>query len=188
VPGTIIGHEAVGVVEEVGAAVTSFKRGDRVLLSAVLGCGSCCYCQSGYFAQCDDINPNGPRAGSSFYGAPAASGPLDGLQAEYARVSFAHTNMVRLPDTVSDEQAIPISDIYPTGYFGAVIANVTDGDTVATGDADRLANSPLFRPSSAVLPGSLPSTTAPTGSSARKLWARKSSISTRPIQFWLSLS
>lgn len=60
-PGTIIGHEGVGVVEEVGASVTNFKAGDRVLLSAVLGCGSCAYCQPGYFVQCDDINPKKAR-------------------------------------------------------------------------------------------------------------------------------
>jgi threonine dehydrogenase-like Zn-dependent dehydrogenase len=131
VPGTIIGHEGVGVVEEVGKEVSNFKRGERVLLSAVLGCGSCPYCQSGTFSQCDDVNPNGPRAGGSYFGAPAATGPIDGLQAEYARVPFAHINLFRLPDSISDAQAIPISDIYPTAYFGAVLAGVSEGDTVA---------------------------------------------------------
>jgi len=131
IPGTILGHEGLGVVEEVGSSVTNFRAGDRVLISAVLGCGSCAYCHSGYFAQCDDANPNGPQAGSTFFGAPSSTGPIDGLQAEYARVPFAHTNLFRLPDSVSDAQAIPIADIYPTGYFGAVIANVSDGDTVA---------------------------------------------------------
>jgi len=132
IPGTIIGHEGVGVVEEVGRDVRNFKPGDRVLLSAVLGCGSCAYCRAGYFAQCNDINPKGPRTGSgAFFGAPAETGPFDGLQAEYARVPYAHTNMTRLPDSVSDAQAIPLADIYPTGYFGAVIAEVSDGDVVA---------------------------------------------------------
>jgi threonine dehydrogenase-like Zn-dependent dehydrogenase len=128
--GTVLGHEGVGVVEEVGNSIRNFKRGDRVLLSAVLGCGSCNYCRSGYFAQCDWINPNGPRATTAFYGGPARTGPFNGLQAEYTRVPYAHTNLVRLPDSVSDSQAIPLSDIYPTGYFGAVIAEVTDGDVV----------------------------------------------------------
>ncbi|MBL7498077.1 glutathione-dependent formaldehyde dehydrogenase [Frankia sp. CNm7] len=130
-PGIIIGHEGVGVVEEVGRSVRNVRRGDRVLLSAVLGCGSCSYCRSGYFAQCDDINPYGRRAGSGFYGAPKDNGSFDGLQAEYARVPYAHTNLFRLPDSISDDQAIPLSDIYPTGYFGAVIAEVSDGDVVA---------------------------------------------------------
>src|SRR5262244_2674181 len=129
-PGEIIGHEGVGVVEEVGRDVRNFKSGDRVLLSAVLGCGSCAYCRKGYFAQCDNVNPTGTRAGTGFYGAPVANGGFDGLQAEYARVPYAHTNLFRLPDSVSDAQAIPLSDIYPTGYFGAVIAEVSDGDVV----------------------------------------------------------
>ena len=103
-----------------------------MVLSAVLGCGSCAYCRKGYFAQCDDINPNGPRTGgTASFGSPVRTGPFQGLQAEYARVPFAHTNMFRLPDSVSDAQAIPLSDIYPTGYSGAVIAEVTDGDVVA---------------------------------------------------------
>ncbi len=129
--GQIMGHEGVGVVEQVGQDVRNFRPGDRVVLSAVLGCGSCVYCRSGYFAQCDDINPNGPRTGTASFGSPPNQGPFKGLQAEYARVPFAHTNLFRLPDSVSDAQAITLSDIYPTGYFAAVIAQVTDGDVVA---------------------------------------------------------
>jgi threonine dehydrogenase-like Zn-dependent dehydrogenase len=130
-PGTVLGHEGVGVVEEVGEGVRNFRPGDRVLLSAVLGCGSCAYCRVGYFAQCDVINPNGPRSGTASYGSPVQQGPFGGLQAEYARVPYAHSNMFRLPDSITDAQAIPLSDIYPTGYFGAVIAEVSDGDVVA---------------------------------------------------------
>jgi threonine dehydrogenase-like Zn-dependent dehydrogenase len=129
--GEIIGHEGVGVVEEAGRDIRNFQSGDRVLLSAVLGCGSCAYCRKGYFAQCDNINPMGTRAGTGFYGAPVDNGGFDGLQAEFARVPYAHTNLFRLPDSISDAQAIPLSDIYPTGYFGAVIAEVSDGDVVA---------------------------------------------------------
>jgi threonine dehydrogenase-like Zn-dependent dehydrogenase len=130
-PGKVLGHEGVGVVEEVGESVRNFQPGDRVLLSAVLGCGSCAYCRVGYFAQCDVVNPNGARSGTGSYGSPEPQGPFAGLQAEYARVPYAHTNMFRLPDSVSDAQAIPLSDIYPTGYFAAVIGEVTDGDVVA---------------------------------------------------------
>ncbi|MEV0217679.1 alcohol dehydrogenase catalytic domain-containing protein [Micromonospora sp. NPDC050695] len=130
-PGRILGHEGVGVVEEVGSQVSNFKPGDSVLISAVLGCGSCSYCRRGYFAQCDDINPYGPRSGTASFGSPRPQGPFNGLQAEYARVPFAHTNLFRLPDTVTDSQAITLSDIYPTGYFGAVLADVRDGN-VAT--------------------------------------------------------
>src|SRR5262249_61437214 len=83
------------------------------------------------FAQCDVINPRGPRSSTAFYGAPAETGPFHGLQAEYARVPFAQTNLNLLPDSISDAKAIPLSDIYPTGYFGAVIAEVSGGDVVA---------------------------------------------------------
>jgi threonine dehydrogenase-like Zn-dependent dehydrogenase len=129
--GTILGHEGVGVVEQLGEDVRNFDVGDRVVICSTIGCGSCSYCRAGYFSQCDDANPNGPEAGTSFFGGPEMTGPVDGLQAELARIPFAHTTMVKLPDEVSDEQAIPISDIFPTGWFGARLAEVGDGDTVA---------------------------------------------------------
>ncbi|MGW5363850.1 alcohol dehydrogenase catalytic domain-containing protein [Actinopolymorpha pittospori] len=130
-PGTILGHEAVGIVQEVGRGVRNFKPGDRVLLSAVLGCGRCANCRVGHFAQCTVINPGGPRATTAFYGATVETGPFDGLQAEYARVPYAQTNLFHLPDSISDDKAIPLADIYPTGYFGAVIAEVSDSEVVA---------------------------------------------------------
>src|SRR5260370_19354329 len=73
-PGEIIGHEGVGVVEEVGRDIRNFKSGDRVLLSAVLGCGSCAYCRRGYFAQCGNVHPTGSRGGTGFFGAPRDNG------------------------------------------------------------------------------------------------------------------
>ncbi|CCH17027.1 alcohol dehydrogenase catalytic domain-containing protein [Micromonospora lupini] len=129
-PGKVLGHEGVGVVEEVGTQIHSFKPGDRVVISAVLGCGSCGYCRRGLFAQCDNANPYGPRSGTASFGSPEAQGPFNGLQAEYARVPFAHTNLVRLPENVTEAQAITLSDIYPTGYFGAVLADASDGKIV----------------------------------------------------------
>ena len=128
--GTILGHEGVGVVEELGSNVRNFESGDRVVICSTIACGACSYCRAGYFAQCDRANPNGPQAGTAFFGGPEPTGPFDGLQAEAARIPFAHTGLVRLPDEVSDEQAILISDIFPTGYFGARLAEVGDGDTV----------------------------------------------------------
>ncbi|WP_207461170.1 zinc-dependent alcohol dehydrogenase [Azospirillum sp. SYSU D00513] len=130
-PGTILGHEGVGVVEEVGPMVRNLKRGDRVVIPSTIGCGSCNYCRSGYFAQCDEANPNGPAAGTAFFGGPEMTGPFDGLQAEYARVPYANVGLVKLPDQVTDDQAILISDIYPTGYFGAELAEIKAGDIVA---------------------------------------------------------
>ncbi|MGW3996856.1 zinc-dependent alcohol dehydrogenase [Amycolatopsis sp. NPDC004772] len=129
-PGTILGHEAVGVVEEVGPAVRGFSPGDRVVVTSTIGCGTCSYCRAGYFAQCDTANPNGPSAGTSFFGGPETTGPVDGLQAEYARIPFAMTTLVRIPDPVSDDQAILVSDIFPTAWFGARLAEVGHGDSV----------------------------------------------------------
>lgn len=129
-PGTILGHEGVGVVEALGENVRNFERGERVVICSTIACGSCSYCRAGYFAQCDRANPNGPQAGTAFFGGPEPTGPFDGLQAELARIPFAHTGMVRLPDEVSDDQAIMLSDIFPTGWFGAELAEVSEGDTV----------------------------------------------------------
>ena len=131
VPGTILGHEAVGVVEEVGADVRNLRPGDRVVIPSTIGCGYCSYCRAGYYAQCDVANPNGSTAGTCFFGGPETSGPIDGLQAQYARIPFANVGPVRLPDAVSDPDAILLSDILPTSWFGGRLAEVGDGDTVA---------------------------------------------------------
>jgi len=125
-PGTILGHEGVGVVEDVGDDVRNLYPGDRVVIPSTLGCGNCSYCRAGYQAQCDTLVPGG----TAFFGGPEASGPFDGLQAEAARIPYAAVNLVKLPDEVSDDQALLISDIFPTGYFGADIAEITPGDTV----------------------------------------------------------
>jgi threonine dehydrogenase-like Zn-dependent dehydrogenase len=130
-PGTILGHEGVGVIEELGPQARNFHVGDRVVIPSTIGCGSCVYCRAGYYAQCDNANPNGKDAGTAFYGGPATTGPFDGLQAEYARVPYAYTNLVAIPPGVTDEQAIMVSDIFPTAWFGARLAEVTDGDVVA---------------------------------------------------------
>jgi threonine dehydrogenase-like Zn-dependent dehydrogenase len=130
-PGTIMGHEGVGIVEEVGKGVRNLRRGDRVVVPSTIACGNCSYCRSGYTAQCDDANPHGPAAGTAFFGGPAETGPFDGLQAEFVRVPFAYHNLIRLPDAVTDEQAILLSDIYPTADFGAELAEVQAGDVVA---------------------------------------------------------
>jgi threonine dehydrogenase-like Zn-dependent dehydrogenase len=101
-----------------------------VVVCSTIACGACAYCRAGYYAQCDVANPNGPQAGTSFFGGPAATGAVDGLQAEFARIPYAHTTLVPIPDNVTDDQAILCSDIYPTAWFGARLAEVTTGDTV----------------------------------------------------------
>ncbi len=130
IPGTILGHEGVGVVEEIGHNVRNLKVGDRVVIPSTIACGYCSYCRAGYYSQCDNANPNGPSAGTAFYGGPKMTGPFNGLQAERARIPFANVGLVKLPDGVADDQAILISDIFPTGYFGAELAEITPGDTV----------------------------------------------------------
>lgn len=130
-PGTIIGHEGVGVVEALGPGVRNLNVGDRVVIPSTIGCGNCAYCRVGYFAQCDVANPNGKRAGTCFFGGPADSGAIPGLQAERARVPFANIGLVKLPDELDDAEAIMLSDIFPTGWFGAELAEIRPGNTVA---------------------------------------------------------
>jgi threonine dehydrogenase-like Zn-dependent dehydrogenase len=101
------------------------------VIPSTIACGVCSYCRSGYYAQCDKANPNGPMMGTAFFGGPASSGPFQGLQAEYARIPFANVGLVKLPHDVTDDQAILLSDIFPTGYFGAEQAEIKEGDTVA---------------------------------------------------------
>jgi threonine dehydrogenase-like Zn-dependent dehydrogenase len=130
-PGTILGHEALGIVTDVGDDVRNFRRGDRVVIPSTIACGNCSYCRDGYFAQCDHANPHGRRAGTAMFGGPKVTGSFDGLQAEFARVPFANAGLVKLPDEVTNDQAILLSDIFPTGYFGAELAEVEPGDIVA---------------------------------------------------------
>ena len=125
--GTILGHEGVGVIEELGDGVRNFSVGDRVVIPSTIACGNCSYCRAGYYAQCDVANPDG----TAFYGGPENAGGFQGLQAEKARVPFAHVGLVKLPDDISDDQAILLSDIFPTGYMGADLAEIRPGNAVA---------------------------------------------------------
>lgn len=128
-PGTILGHEGVGVVEQVGKGVRNFVEGDRVVIPSTIGCGYCSYCRAGYYSQCDVANPEGE--GTAFFGGPKSAGSFHGLQAEKARVPYANVGLVKIPGGVSDEQALLLSDIFTTGWFGADIAEIRDGDPVA---------------------------------------------------------
>lgn len=127
-PGTVLGHEAVGIVEEVGRAVRNFRRGDRVVIPSTIACGYCSYWLPGTVRSCQ---PERPPAGTAFSGGPAMTGPFNGLQAEYARTPFAASNLVSLPDELDDDRAILLSDIFPTGWFGAELAEIAEGNTVA---------------------------------------------------------
>lgn len=129
--GTILGHEGVGVVEQLGPEVRNLSVGDRVVIPSTIACGYCSYCRAGYYSQCDNANPHGKAAGTAFYGGPQETGPFNGLQAEKARIPMAYVNLVKLPDNVTDDQAILLSDIFPTGYQAADMADIEPGKTVA---------------------------------------------------------
>ena len=119
-PGTILGHEAVGTIVELGSAVTTLSRGGRVLVSCISACGRCRYCKEGRYGLCTG-------GGGWILGHL-----INGLQAEYARVPFADTSVYRLPDKLADEQVLFLSDILPTSYeVGVLNGHVQPGDTVA---------------------------------------------------------
>ncbi len=119
-PGTILGHEAVGTVQEVGASVTTVAPGDRVLLSCVSSCGRCRFCKEGRYGQC--LGGGGWIFGHT----------IDGVQAEYARVPFADNSVYKVPEQLSDEQVLFLADILPTSYeVGVLNGGISPGDTVA---------------------------------------------------------
>lgn len=118
-PGRILGHEAVGTVEEVGAGVQTIKVGDRVLVSCISPCGRCRFCREGSYGQC--LGGGGWILGHL----------IDGTQAHYVRTPFAETSLYPLPDSVSDESALMLADIMPTAYeVGVLNGHVAPGDTV----------------------------------------------------------
>ncbi|MDI9441709.1 MAG: alcohol dehydrogenase [Bacillota bacterium] len=117
-PGRIIGHEFCGIVEEVGPAVTKFKKGDRVAVSCVTQCMNCFYCRRGMYSQCVD--------GSWIFGYM-----IDGCQADYVRVPYADSGMYIIPEGLTDEDVIFVGDILSTGYYGAEMGRIQPGDTVA---------------------------------------------------------
>jgi threonine dehydrogenase-like Zn-dependent dehydrogenase len=129
--GTILGHEGVGVIESIGKDVKDFAVGDRVIIPSTISCGECYYCKHDITSQCDKANPNGPDAGTSFFGGPKSSGPFDGMQAEKVRVPFADAMLIKIPDNVTDDQAILLSDILPTSYMGVAFVDPKPDDYVA---------------------------------------------------------
>ena len=122
VPGITVGHEMVGVVEQVGSRVTSVKPGDRVTVNVETFCGECFFCQHGYVNNCTDVN-----------GGWALGCRIDGGQAEYVRVPYADQGLNRIPDSVNDEQALFVGDVLATGFWAARISEISGEDTVLRG-------------------------------------------------------
>lgn len=118
-PGTTVGHEMVGIVEQVGADVTSIRPGDRVTVNVETFCGECFFCRHGYVNNCTDAN-----------GGWALGCRIDGGQAEYVRVPYADQGLNRIPDAVSDEQALFVGDVLATGFWAVRISEITEKDTV----------------------------------------------------------
>ena len=119
VPGITVGHEMVGVVEEVGPEVHTIKVGDRVTVNVETFCGECFFCQNGFVNNCTDPN-----------GGWALGCRIDGGQAEYVRVPYADQGLNRIPDSVSDEQALFVGDVLATGFWAARISEIKPDDTV----------------------------------------------------------
>jgi threonine dehydrogenase-like Zn-dependent dehydrogenase len=128
--GSTFGHEFTGTVEEVGASVRSLRRGDRVVVPFNISCGSCFYCRRGLFGDCEASNPMSHMA-SGVYGYSHTTGGYDGGQAEYVRVPFADVGPMKIPDDLSDEDVLLLSDVLPTGYQAAEMGGVRQGDVVA---------------------------------------------------------
>ena len=119
VPGITVGHEMVGIVEEVGAEVISVKPGDRVTVNVETFCGECFFCKKGYVNNCTDQN-----------GGWALGCRIDGGQTEYVRVPYADQGLNRIPDCVSDRQALFVGDVLATGFWAARISEITEEDIV----------------------------------------------------------
>ena len=136
--GDIVGHEPMGEVIEVGAEVKRLKRGDRIVVPFTISCGTCFFCRKELYSLCDESNPNAEIARQAMGHSPAGLlgyshmlGGYAGGQAEYLRVPFADVGPIKIPDGVPDEQALFLSDIFPTGYMAAQNAEIEPGDTVA---------------------------------------------------------
>jgi threonine dehydrogenase-like Zn-dependent dehydrogenase len=136
--GDVLGHEFMGEVVELGREVKNLKVGDRVVVPFPIACGNCVACGAEMYSLCENSNPNAWIAEKMMGHSPAGVfgyshmlGGYAGGQAEYARVPFADVGPIKVPDGLSDEQVLFLSDIFPTGYMGAEMCNIRPGDTIA---------------------------------------------------------
>jgi len=136
--GDILGHEFMGEVVDVGSGVRNLKKGDRVVVPFPIACGACFFCQQKLFSLCDNSNPNAwmqeqlyGYSTAALFGYSHMMGGYAGGQAEYARVPFADVGPFKVPDSLTDEQVLFLTDIFPTGYMAAEHCDLTGGETVA---------------------------------------------------------
>jgi threonine dehydrogenase-like Zn-dependent dehydrogenase len=136
--GDILGHEFMGEVVDIGPSVRNLSVGDRVVVPFPIACGYCNACQRDLFASCENSNPNAWMAEKLFGHSPAGifgyshlTGGFAGGQAEFARVPFADVGPLKVPEGLTDEQVLFLSDIFPTGYMGAEMCNIKKGDVIA---------------------------------------------------------
>jgi threonine dehydrogenase-like Zn-dependent dehydrogenase len=136
--GDILGHEFMGEVVEKGAEVKNLAIGDRVVVPFTIACGNCFFCRRGMVSLCDNSNPNAWMAeklygysGSGLFGYSHMMGGYAGGQAQYVRVPFADVGPIKVPTTVSDEQVLFLSDIFPTGFMAAENCGIAAGDVIA---------------------------------------------------------
>ena len=155
--GDVVGHEFMGEVVETGPGVRTLKVGDRVVVPFPIACGECAMCRQDLFSVCENSNPNGWMAEKLWGHSPAGIfgyshllGGFAGGQAEYVRVPFADVGPIKVPDGMPDEQALFLSDIFPTGYMGADMCNIKPGDVIAVWGAGPVG---LFAMASAYLLG-----------------------------------
>jgi threonine dehydrogenase-like Zn-dependent dehydrogenase len=136
--GDVVGHETMGEVVEVGSGIDKLKVGDRVVVPFTIACGECYFCQRGFYSGCERSNPNAAQASKLWGHSPAGLfgyshllGGYPGGQAEYLRVPYADVGPIKVPDGLSDEQVLFLSDIFPTGYMAAEFCDLKGGETVA---------------------------------------------------------
>lgn len=136
--GDILGHEFMGEVVELGSAVKNVQVGDRVVVPFTIACGNCSFCQRDLWSLCDNSNPNGwlaekimGHSPSGLFGYSHIFGGYAGGQAEYARVPFADVGLFKIPDGLTDEQVLFLTDVFPTGYMAAENCDIEPGDVVA---------------------------------------------------------
>ena len=135
--GDVVGHETMGEVVELGSEVTNLRKGDRVVIPFTIACGQCFFCKKGQFSGCERSNPNAEMAAKLWGHSPAGLfgyshllGGFPGGQAEYLRVPYADVGPIKVPEGLSDEQVLFLSDIFPTGYMGAEFCDIKGGETI----------------------------------------------------------